>query len=75
MGPVTPADREFEGGFANALMLKDLKLAVEAAQGVSASVPMGAAAGALYQALVNTGAGGKDFSSMINFLKGMRVEQ
>jgi 3-hydroxyisobutyrate dehydrogenase len=51
-------------------MLKDLKLAVEAAHGVDASVPMGAAAESLYQALVNTGAGGKDFSSMIRFLKG-----
>ena len=70
VGPDTPADRDYEGGFANALMLKDLKLAVEAAHGVDASVPMGAAAESLYQALVNTGAGGKDFSSMIRFLKG-----
>jgi 3-hydroxyisobutyrate dehydrogenase len=70
VGPETPADRGYEGGFANALMLKDLKLAVEAAQGADASVPMGAAAESLYQALVNTGAGGKDFSSMIRFLKG-----
>jgi 3-hydroxyisobutyrate dehydrogenase len=70
VGPETPADRGYEGGFANALMLKDLKLAVEAAQGVDASVPMGAAAQSLYQALVNTGAGSKDFSSMIRFLKG-----
>ncbi len=70
VGPETPADRDYEGGFANALMLKDLKLAVEAAQGVDASVPMGAAAEALYQALVNSGAGGKDFSSMLRFLKG-----
>ncbi len=67
--PVAP-DRDYEGGFANALMLKDLKLAVEAAHGVDASVPMGAAAESLYQALVNTGAGAKDFSSMIRFLQG-----
>lgn len=70
VGPETPADRGYEGGFANALMLKDLKLALEAAHDADASVPMGAAAQALYQALVNTGAGGKDFSSMIRFLKG-----
>jgi 3-hydroxyisobutyrate dehydrogenase len=70
VGPQTPADRDYEGGFANALMLKDLKLALGAAQDVDASVPMGAAAQALYQALVNTGAGGKDFSSMIRFLNG-----
>jgi len=64
------ADASPVRGFANALMLKDLKLAVEAAHGVDASVPMGAAAESLYQALVNTGAGAKDFSSMIRFLKG-----
>ena len=33
VGPETPADREYEGGFAAALMLKDLKLAMEAARG------------------------------------------
>ena len=32
VGPDTPADRDYEGGFAAALMLKDLKLAMEAAQ-------------------------------------------
>ena len=32
VGPETPADRDYEGGFAAALMLKDLKLAMEAAQ-------------------------------------------
>ena len=33
VGPETPADRNYDGGFAAALMLKDLKLAMEAAQG------------------------------------------
>jgi 3-hydroxyisobutyrate dehydrogenase len=70
VGPETPADRGYEGGFASALMLKDLKLAVEAAHGAEASVPMAAAAEALYQTLVNTGAGARDFSAMIRFLKG-----
>ena len=32
VGPETPADHDYEGGFAAALMLKDLKLAEEAAQ-------------------------------------------
>ena len=70
VGPETPADRGYQGGFASALMLKDLKLAVEAAQGVDASVPMGSAAGALYQALANAGDGARDFSAMIRFLDG-----
>ena len=34
VGPETPADRDYEGGFAAALMLKDLRLAMEAAQSV-----------------------------------------
>ena len=70
VGPETPADRGYEGGFAAALMLKDLKLAMGAAQGVDASVPMGAAAEALYQAFANAGSGGKDFSAIIGMLDG-----
>lgn len=70
VGPETPADRDYEGGFAAGLMLKDLKLAVEAAQGVGASVPMGGAAQHLYQAFANLGGGGKDFSAIIKLLDG-----
>ncbi len=70
VGPETPADRGYEGGFAAALMLKDLKLAMAAAQGVDASVPMGAAAEALYQAFTNSGGGHKDFSGIIALLDG-----
>ncbi|WP_380872649.1 3-hydroxyisobutyrate dehydrogenase [Sphingomonas sp. DBB INV C78] len=70
VGPQTPADNGYQGGFASALMLKDLKLAIEAAQGVDASVPMGAAAGALYQAFVNGGGAGLDFSGIIKLLNG-----
>jgi 3-hydroxyisobutyrate dehydrogenase len=70
VGPTTPADRNYEGGFAAALMLKDLKLAMAAAQGSDASVPMGAAAAALYQAMANAGGGGRDFSAVITFLNG-----
>ena len=70
VGPETPADRGYEGGFAAALMLKDLKLAMAAAQGVDASVPMGAAAEALYQAFTNSGSGHKDFSGIIALLDG-----
>lgn len=68
VGPETPADRDYQGGFAVGLMLKDLKLAMEAAQSVNASVPMGSTAEALYQMLANKGEGGRDFSLMIDFL-------
>jgi 3-hydroxyisobutyrate dehydrogenase len=70
VGPETPADRGYEGGFAAALMLKDLKLAVEAAQGANAAVEMGSTAGSLYQLMVNAGDGGRDFSAVIRFLDG-----
>jgi len=70
VGPASPADRGYEGGFAAALMLKDLKLAMAAAQGVDAAVPMGAAAEALYQAFANSGGGHKDFSGIIAMLDG-----
>ncbi len=70
VGPETPADRDYEGGFATALMLKDLKLAVEAAQSADASVPMGAMAESLYQAFANMGQGNKDFSAIIRLLDG-----
>ena len=70
VGPDSPADRDYEGGFAAGLMLKDLKLAVEAAQGAGASVPMGGAAEHLYQAFANLGGAGKDFSAIIKLLDG-----
>ena len=70
VGPETPADRGYEGGFAAGLMLKDLKLAMGAAQSVDAAVPMGAAAEALYQAFANAGHATKDFSGIIAMLDG-----
>ncbi|WP_414901674.1 3-hydroxyisobutyrate dehydrogenase [Sphingomonas flavalba] len=70
VGPESPADRDYQGGFAAALQLKDLKLAMAAAQSVDASVPMGATAEALYQAFHNAGHGGLDFSAIIKLLDG-----
>jgi len=72
VGPETPADRDYQGGFAAALMLKDLKLALAAAQDADASVPMGAAAESLYQAFANNGGGGLDFSAIIRMLEGVK---
>lgn len=73
VGPETPADRDYQGGFAAALQLKDLKLALAGAHEVGAAVPMGSAAEALYQAMVNAGGGARDFSAMIRFLNGEPV--
>ena len=68
VGPETPADRDYEGGFATALMLKDLKLAMEAAEGADAYTPMGAEAEKLYQRFVDLGGAGKDFSAIIRMI-------
>jgi len=68
--PTSPANRDYQGGFATALMLKDLKLAVAAAAGAGASVPMGAQAEALYQLFANNGGGPLDFSAIVKLLRG-----
>jgi 3-hydroxyisobutyrate dehydrogenase len=69
VGPVTPADRDYEGGFAAALMLKDLRLAMEAAQSVDSYTPMGAAAEELYGRFAEAlGGGTKDFSGIIKMI-------
>jgi 3-hydroxyisobutyrate dehydrogenase len=68
VGPMSPADNDYQGGFAAALMLKDLKLAMEAAHSVHADVPMGQRAAELYQAFSDAGQGGMDFSGIIRTL-------
>ena len=68
VGPDTPADHDYEGGFAAALMLKDLKLADEAAKSVGAYTPMGGEAEELYQRFVDRGGGNKDFSGLIKMI-------
>lgn len=69
VGPTSPADNDYQGGFATALMLKDLKLAMEAAQSVNADVPMGTRAAELYAQFDADGKGGMDFSAIIQSLK------
>ena len=68
VGPETPADHDYEGGFAAALMLKDLKLAADAARSVGAYTPMGGEAEELYQRFVDRGGGSKDFSGLIKMI-------
>jgi 3-hydroxyisobutyrate dehydrogenase len=69
VGPQSPADNDYQGGFATALMLKDLNLAMEAAGGVGADVPMGKRAAELYQAFADAGSGGLDFSAIIKMVR------
>jgi 3-hydroxyisobutyrate dehydrogenase len=69
VGPSSPADNDYQGGFATALMLKDLKLAMAAAQSVGAEVPMGEKAAAMYDAFEKQGQGSADFSAIIKSLR------
>jgi 3-hydroxyisobutyrate dehydrogenase len=75
-GPVpnAPSNRGYEGGFATAMMLKDLKLAQEAAARSGASTPLGAQAEALYALFDGLGNGGQDFSALLQLLRGKSGE-
>ncbi|KTS31229.1 3-hydroxyisobutyrate dehydrogenase [Methylobacterium indicum] len=67
--PTSPANTDYKPGFAAALMLKDLRLAQEAAAGAGAATPLGAQAEAIYAAFEAAGQGGTDFSGIIRHLR------
>jgi 3-hydroxyisobutyrate dehydrogenase len=71
-GPVpgSPANNSYKPGFASALMLKDLKLAQEAATAAGATTPMGAMAAQVYGLHNAWGEGGTDFSGIIHLIRG-----
>jgi len=68
--PAAPSNRNYEGGFATAMMLKDLKLAQEAAAKAGAATPLGAQAEGLYALFDRLGGGGKDFSAILELFRG-----
>lgn len=68
--PAAPSNRDYEGGFAAAMMLKDLKLAQDAAESSGAATPLGGAAEALYGEFVQRGYANKDFSAIVQMLRG-----
>ena len=68
--PTSPANNNYKPGFASALMLKDLKLAQEAAASVGATTPMGAAASQVFGLHNAWGEGGTDFSGIIHLIRG-----
>src|SRR4029077_15632558 len=72
--PASPANRDYKPGFAASLMLKDLKLAQEAASSVGALTPLGAEAAQLYALYVAADHAGDDFSGIINFLRGVTTK-
>jgi 3-hydroxyisobutyrate dehydrogenase len=68
--PSSPANRDYQPGFAAAMMLKDLKLAQEAASSAGAATPLGAEAASLYTLFCNSGGESLDFSGIVKFLRG-----
>lgn len=68
--PTSPANNDYRPGFAAALMLKDLKLAQDAANASGATTPLGAEAAQLYSLFANARNEGRDFSGIIHFLRG-----
>ena len=69
--PAAPSNRGYKGGFATALMLKDLKLAQTAAQSVGATTPLGAEAAQLYALFAANNQSATDFSGIIQLLRGV----
>jgi len=68
--PTAPSNRNYQPGFTVAMMLKDLRLAQEAASAVGAATPLGAAAASLYALFSSRGRDALDFSAIIQLIKG-----
>ncbi len=68
IGATSPADNGYQGGFASALMLKDLRLAMAGAESSCATVPLGKHATEIYENFVEAGNGAKDFGAIFTTL-------
>jgi 3-hydroxyisobutyrate dehydrogenase len=68
--PTSPANRDYQAGFTAAMMLKDLKLAQDAANAAGAKTLLGANAAKIYSQYVESGEAGRDFSGIIRFVRG-----
>lgn len=69
-GPLLPAAKGYDGGFATRLMLKDLGLAVSAADSVGVAAPITATTMQLYRLCESHGLGNKDFGVVLQLLRG-----
>ncbi|MCI4645909.1 MAG: 3-hydroxyisobutyrate dehydrogenase [Hyphomonadaceae bacterium] len=68
--PTAPSNRDYQPGFAAAMMLKDLRLAMGAADGADANTPLGRHAAEIYTRLDESGHGGLDFSGVMKQIQG-----
>ena len=71
-GPVpgAPSNREYQAGFAAGMMLKDLRLAQEAAHQARAATPLGAQSEAIYALMEAAGKDDLDFSGVMKLVRG-----
>jgi 3-hydroxyisobutyrate dehydrogenase len=67
--PTSPANRDYQAGFTAAMMLKDLKLAQDAAKSAEAATPLGAQAATIYDRYVQGGEAARDFSGVIRMIR------
>lgn len=71
--PTSPANNDFKPGFAAALMLKDLKLAMAAADQTGTDTVLGRIATEQFTDFVDEGHGGLDFSAIIKAVEGRKA--
>lgn len=67
--PTSPANRDYQPGFAGALMAKDLGLALQAIKGTGTDAKMGRLAQELYAAFAAGEGGHRDFSGIITDIR------
>jgi len=67
--PSSPANRGYRAGFTAAMMLKDLRLAQDAARAAKAATPLGAAAAELYGSFAGHGHSAEDFSAIYRWIR------
>ena len=67
--PSSPANRGYEPGFATALMLKDMNLALDAAKDKGANLSVARASALIYRSYAENGNSEKDFSGIVNLLR------
>ena len=66
--PSAPSNREYQPGFAAAMMLKDIRLSQDAAESAEALTPLGALTEKLYAEMDSKGQGGLDFSGIMKLV-------
>ncbi|MCX6497493.1 MAG: 3-hydroxyisobutyrate dehydrogenase [Arthrobacter sp.] len=67
--PTSPANRDYQPGFAGALMAKDLKLALNALESSGVAARLGPLASEIYDSFAAEGGAGRDFSGIITDIR------